>query len=190
MIRRIAASKSTISAGKRVYLRFVPLDGADLVTEVGTCLRMVECVEDTPRVMPQDLKHRAFSAWQRARQDIFASWTYETDPANLQPRVPALNRAVADHIRQYPPQGIDQQRLARGLEAVEAPCSVREQKLLRTVFEQDFRSADAKSLALIAEIERIGLEPFHAPEPLPPIQLEDVHLICWMAIELENVLTK
>ena len=59
-----------------------------------------------------------------------------------------------------------------------------------TVRGQDFRSADAKSLALIAEIERIGLEPFHAPEPLPPIQLEDVHLICWMAIELENVLTK
>jgi hypothetical protein len=34
--------------------------------------------------------------------------------------------------------------------------------------------------------ERIGLEPFHAPEPLPPIQMEDVHLICWMAIELEK----
>lgn len=171
------------TVGKRVYLRFVPLDGGDLVTEVGTCLRMVECVEETPRVMPLDLKHTAFSAWQRAREDIFKSWTYETDPANLQPKVPALNRTVADHIRQYPPPGIDQQRWARGLEAVEAPCSVREQKLLRTVFEQDFSSADAKSLALIAEIERIGLEPFHAPEPLPPIQPEDVHLICWMAIE-------
>jgi len=101
----------------------------------------------------------------------------------LQPRVPALNRAVADYIRQYPSPGIDQQRLARCLEAVEAPCSNREQKLLRTVFDNDFPSADAKSLALIAEIERIGLEPFQAPEPLPPIRLEDVHLICWMAIE-------
>ena len=46
-------------------------------------------------------------------------------------------------------------------------------------------SAEVKSLALIAEIERIGLEPFHAPEPLPLIQPEDVHLICWMAIEAE-----
>ncbi len=171
------------TVGKRVYLRFVPFDGGQLVSEIGTCLRMIECVEDAPMVMPQDLKHTAFSAWQKARQDIFASWTYETDPANLQPRVPALNRAVAEHIRQYPSPGIDQQRLARSLEAVEAPCSVREQKLLRTVFEQDFPSADAKSLALITEIERIGLEPFHAPEPLPPIQPEDVHLICWMALE-------
>jgi hypothetical protein len=174
------------TVGKRVYLRFVPLDGGGLVTEVGTCLRMVECVEETPMVMPQDLKHTAFSAWQKARQNIFASWTYETDPANLQPRVPALNRAVAEHLRQYAAPGTDQQRLARCLEAVEAPCSVREQKLLRTVFEKDFPSADAKSLALVVEIERIGLEPFHAPEPLPPIQPEDVHLICWMAIESDQ----
>jgi hypothetical protein len=171
------------TVGKRVYLRFVPFDGGGLVSEIGTCLRMIECVEDTPLVMPQDLKHTAFSAWQKAKQDIFASWTYETDPANSQPRVPALNRAVADHIRQYPPPEIDQQRLARGLEAVEAPCSVREQKLLRTVFEQGFPSADARSLALVVEIERIGLEPFQAPEPLPPIQPEDVQLVCWMALE-------
>lgn len=171
------------SVGKRTYLRFVPFDSGDIVSEIGTCLRMVECVESTPLVMPQDLKHTAFSAWQSARQDIFATWTYETDPANLQPRVPALNRTVADHIRQYPPPGIDQQRLARCLEAVEAPCSNREQKMLRAAFENEFPSADVKSLALIGEIERIGLEPFHAPEPLPPIQLEDVHLICWMAIE-------
>jgi hypothetical protein len=144
---------------------------------------MIECAEDTPLVMPLDLKQTAFSAWEKARQDIFASWTYETDPANLQPRVPALNRIVADHLRQYPPAGVDQQRLARCLEAVEAPCSTREQRLLRTVFESAHPSTDAKSLALITEIERIGLEPFHAPEPLPPIQPDDVHLICWMAIE-------
>jgi hypothetical protein len=171
------------TVGKRVYLRLVPFDGGELVSEIGTCLRLIECAEDTPKVIPQDLKHAAFTAWQKARQDIFNSWTYETDPANLQPKVPALNRAVADHIRQYPPSAIDQQRLARCLEAVEAPCSIREQKMLRTVFEAEHASADAKSRALIAEIERIGLEPFQAPEPLPPIQPDDVHLICWIAIE-------
>lgn len=48
---------------------------------------------------------------------------------------------------------------------------------------QDRSSADAKSLALVEGIERIGLEPFHAPEPLPPIQPEDVTLICWMPIQ-------
>ena len=135
--------------------------------------------------MPQDLEHTAFSAWQKARQDIFASWTYETDPANLQPKVPALNRTIAEHLRQYPPSNIDQQRLSRCLEAIEAPCSIREQKLLRHIYDEEYSSADAKSLALVTEIERIGLEPFQAPDPLPPIQPEDVHLICWMAIQSE-----
>jgi hypothetical protein len=69
------------------------------------------------------------------------------------------------------------------LEAIEAPCSIREQKLLRDVFDAILPSPSAKSLALISEIERIGLEPFHAPQPLPPIERDDIHLICWMVIE-------
>ena len=34
--------------------------------------------------------------------------------------------------------------------------------------------------------ERIGLQPFAAPDPLPPIQPDEVHLICWLAIERAN----
>jgi hypothetical protein len=133
--------------------------------------------------MPDDLRQTAFTAWERARRDVFASWTYETDPANLQPKVPRLNRDIAEHLRQHPSPDIEQSRFTRALEAVEAPCSLREQKLLRADFEQDFPSHGAKSFALVEEIERLGLEPFRAPEPLPPITPEDVHLICWMAVE-------
>jgi hypothetical protein len=39
----------------------------------------------------------------------------------------------------------------------------------------------------VEEIERIGLVPFHAPEPLPPNTPEDVHLICWMGVEAEGL---
>ncbi len=171
--------------GKRVYLRFVPFEHGPLISEVGTCLRLIECDEDTARVMPDDLRQTAFAAWQRARQDIFDSWTYETDPANLQPKVPKLNREIAEHLRQHPPTDFEQARLTRALEAVEAPCSVREQRLLRVVFEKDFPSHGAKSRALVEEIQRIGLEPFHAPEPLPPITPDEVHLVCWMGVEAD-----
>ena len=169
--------------GKRVYLRFVPFERGPLISEVGTCLRLIECEEDTPRVMPDDLRQTAFAAWQRARQDIFDSWTYETDPANLQPKVPKLNRDIAEHLRKHPPTDFEQARLTRALEAVEAPCSLREQKFLRVVFEKDFPNQGAKSRALVEEVERIGLEPFHAPEPLPPICPDEVHSICWSAID-------
>jgi hypothetical protein len=172
--------------GERVYLRFVPFadsGGDDIVSELGTCLRMIECLEGTPTVLPLDLKQTAFAAWQRARQHIFDSWMHETDPANLQPRVPKLNREVAEFLRQYPPRDVEQAQIERCLEAVEAPCSRREENLLRNVFSAEYPSHDAKSKAILKEVERIGLEPFAAPSPLPPIEPDDVHLVCWLAIE-------
>ena len=49
-----------------------------------------------------------------------------------------------------------------------------------------FPGAAEKSKHLVEEIERIGAEPFHAPDPLPPIEREEIHLICWMAIAREE----
>jgi hypothetical protein len=158
-------------------------NGGAIVREVGTCLRLIECGEDTERVVPPDLRQAAYAAWGRARQDIFEAWTHETDPANLQPRVAKLNRAIAKFLRDHPPRGVEQKRLQRCLDAVEAPCERREENRLRAVFEREYRGQDARAKALVEEIERIGLEPFQAPDPLPPIQPEDIQLICWLAIE-------
>jgi len=174
---------------KRVYLRFVPYDGGELISELGTCLRIIECDDATPLVMPTDLKQTSFTAWERARQDIFGFWTHETDPANLQPKIPPINRKVAEHLRRYPSPAIEQDRLTLCLEAVEAPCSFREQNLLRAAYEKEYPAADEKSKALVEEIERIGLEPYDAPQPLPPIQQDDVHLICWMAVDVPQAET-
>ncbi|MFN0008927.1 MAG: hypothetical protein ACKVXR_13580 [Planctomycetota bacterium] len=69
------------------------------------------------------------------------------------------------------------------LGAVEAPWSMREEKQLRAAWVCDFPSRTVKARHLIAEVERIEVEPHHAPEPLPPIEGDDIHLVCWMAIE-------
>ena len=48
------------------------------------------------------------------------------------------------------------------------------------------RSADdpvEQADAVAAKVEELGLEPSPAPEPLPPITEEDVHLVCWIAID-------
>ncbi len=172
--------------GDRVYLRFIPTAGDPdqvIVGELGTCLRLIECREGTPRVMPLDLKQTAYSAWRRARQDIFDSWTYETDPANLQPRVSKFNRSLAQFLRDHSPADTEQARVERCLDAIEAPCSKREENMLRAVFDAGHPSHAAKSRAIIQEVERIGLEPFQPPVPLPPATLDDVHLVCWMAID-------
>ena len=59
----------------------------------------------------------------------------------------------------------------------------REENLLRAAFHQDYAGHGAKARGVVEAVEKIGLEPFHAPAPLPPIRAEEVHLVCWLAIE-------
>lgn len=173
--------------GDRTYLRFVPFDGAaEIVVELGSCLRLIECDRETARVVPQDLHDAAFDAWTRARASIFEAWMFETDPKNLQPRIGKVNREIAAWLRDHRPPGIPEARLAAALEAVEAPCSGREANRLREEFGRELESDSARSVALVRLTEELGLRPFEPPAPLPPIEVDDVRLICWLAIEAES----
>jgi hypothetical protein len=170
----------------RVFLRFVPLGAEEdsaIVHELATCLRMIECTEKTPYVMPDDLHQSAHLAWETARRHIHSAWMFETDPANLHPRVSKLNRELAEFIRDNPPGDVEQNRLQRVLDAIEAPTSRRNENLLRAIFQSTFEDEEQKSRAIVAEVEAMGLEPFAAPNPRPVISPEDIHLVCWMAIE-------
>jgi len=173
------------AVGDLTFLRFVPFGGGeeDIVTEVGTCLRLIECDADTERFMPRDLEEAAYEAWEKARKSVHAAWMYQTDPANLQPKISKLNREVAEFIRVHPPKDMDQGRINRCLDSVESPWSRREENQLRDVFRQEITEPAEKSRMLIEAIEEIGIEPFEAPKPLPPIKEEEIHLVCWMALE-------
>ena len=111
---------------------------------------------------------------------------FETDPADLQPKIRRLNRDVAAFLRSNPPSGIEQERLHRCLDAVESPWPRREGNLLRLAWERELTTSGEKARHLVEEVERIGAEPFHSPDPLPPIAEDEIHLITWMAIEREN----
>ncbi len=166
-------------AGDRIFLRFVPFDSQQPIEhEEATCLRMIECNKDSARVMPDDLKQSVFDAWERARRDIL---TRETVRANLQPRRSPLREKLASFLRHHTPRSIDQCRFEKCLDAVEGLCPGRDERRLREVFRQEFESDEAKSEAIVKEVERLGLQP--PPKPLPPITEEQIHLVCWMALE-------
>lgn len=174
------------TVGDRIYLRFVPFEPeGEIVGELGTCLRLLECTEDTRRVLSGEMPRAAYGAWERARKSILEAWTFETDPANLQPRIRKLNREVAAFLRSIPAPGVDQERLKRCLDALESPWSRREERLLRTVWEGGAASESERARELVEMVERIGAEPFHAPDALPPIDREEIHLIAWLAIGSE-----
>ncbi len=185
--------------GDRTYLRFVragpdwlPLPAPDpddaeavepVVREPGTCLRLIECEEDTERRMPPwSSADAVFAFWDVARRDIHAAWMHETDPANLQPRVRPINLRAADFIRAHPPIGMADRDVSLALDIVEAPWPRREEVMLRGWLEDDELEGAEKAAALVQRILDSGLEPFRQPPLLPPISEDDIDLICWMAL--------
>ncbi len=172
------------SIGERIYLRFVPLSaGQEIISETGTCLRLIECSEETPAVLTSEMALAAYDAWQRARESVYQAWMFETDPANLQPKVRRLNREVAAFLREHPPSDIPQDRLHGCLDAIEAPWSRREENQLRMAWSREFSDPGERSRYIVEEVARIGVEPYQPPEPLPPVERDDIHLICWLGIQ-------
>jgi hypothetical protein len=174
------------AVGDRIFVRFTPAADEPVIRELGTCLRLVECQESTERVVTDTMLAGVYVAWHKARQGIFEDWSAQTDPANLQPRISPFSRHLAEFVRSSPPADVEQARLIRCVEAIEAPISRREETELRRVFEQQYPGNRAKVAAIIGAVESLGLEPFEPPDPLPPIDPEEIHLICWMGVEAES----
>jgi len=180
-LARVGLTKGKYS---RYFLRFVLASGGEIVGEEGTCLRLIQCEEDTPRVLPDGVRLGAFDAWQRAREDIWQQWMRLTDPANLQPRLRPLNRRVAEFLRETPPPDFTQDQVDRLLDQVLSPWSFSIEREIREIFDDETlaESPGEKARRLAEKIDEAGIEPFKPPEPLPPIRPEEVHLICWLAL--------
>jgi hypothetical protein len=169
------------SVGDRVFLRFIPWDGREPVRDTLGCLRLISCREDTPRCLPEDLAAGAYKAWQEARRDIYEEWTYATDPANLQPRVRPTLKTAANQLRKFPPPGVTQEDLISLVESLEAPWGVRIEKVIREAMEG--LTGQAASASIADKVKLLGLQPYRAPDPLPPIEEDEVSLICWLAVD-------
>ena len=145
--------------------KICPLVGAEAVTSV-------------------DIRIRAkfgVGRMERARRDIFEKWEFATDPANLQLRVKAGMKAAAGHVRKYPPPGFTQVQIERLIECIEAPWGVRYERQIRDCLKG--ASGVEASVAIAAKVKELGLEPFKPAAPLPPIEEDEIRLVCWIAVD-------
>jgi len=180
--------------GDRTYLRLITTDDNWAVLneeendeqvifgEIGTCLRIIECANDTELFFPDECLDHVYEAWESIRDNIWDEWTIQTDPINLQPKVRPLNLKVRDFLRKTESIDTEQKKLERAIDILESPWPRRDENLLRHWFEED-ESDDLKVVHLIDNILSSGLEPFKLVEPLPPINKDDIKLIVWMALK-------
>ena len=166
----------------KTYLRFVPLDDENIVSNTLECLRRISSNQETVRYISDDLLQSVYKSWDRAKESIYEDWQHLTDPANLQPRIRPLFRNIADHIRDHPPTDTTQEKIDQIIDSLEAPWGLRIEKELRIVFNNPDHKGKELSNQIIAKVDELALEPFESPDPLPPIGLKDIHLVCWMAV--------
>src|SRR5690606_954285 len=168
----------------RTFLRFVPLDGGEIGRDSLACLARISCIQDTARDLPPVLEDTAYEAWMRARHDIYEEWQRGADPANLQPDIRPLFRAAANHVRTHPAD-LTLEEVDRLAESLEAPWGLRIENSLRKIFTPDTAQGDATTRKIAAWVKEQGLQPFKAPDPLPPIDEDEVRLVVWMGLEAE-----
>jgi hypothetical protein len=175
---------------ERVQLRYVDVSEPlqpKVVADTLACLDYARprAGFDTPRALDDTTHKGAFDAWRHARDSIVEGWNKAADPANLVAPVPLAMLRAADLVTQHRPPSMTTEELDRLVEALQAPYPERTLKMVRVAMasSEDPREQAIAVAQLVAEL---GLEPSPPPEPLPEIDHDDVHLVCWLAIVPED----
>lgn len=171
-----------------VQYRFVNLSGSETVIagDTLTALSRARADASTVRVLPEDVRRGAYDAWSLARDDILASWRRGEDPRSLQPPIPKAAREAAALLRRTPPPaGTSQEAVDEAIDAIEAPYGARILRMLREATANGDTDLE-RVAAVLALVRELGLRPAPVPEPLPVIEVDDIHLVCWQAIIPES----
>jgi len=157
-----------------------------VVDDTLTCLAHAD--PGTPEVLSiftepsdaQPMYEAAFDAWAAAKRHIHVAWMWNADPANLTRPIPRVMRDAADLVRASGAHLGDRQDDL--IERLEAPYAARIQRAIRDVLTDSSLDKQTKPDRLLALADNLGLVRQAAPEPLPPIDDDDINLICWSAI--------
>ena len=158
-----------------------------IVAETLACLHRARPTAgfDTPRTLDDDTHRGAFDAWNIARDDTVDRWNFLADKANLEPNIPATLRRAGDLLRKHPPPDLTQDKLDETIDSIIAPYTTRTTRAIRAAMAT---SPDPTQQVqnILQVIRDLGLQPYTPPKPLPEISADDVHLVCWLALEPQH----
>ena len=129
--------------------------------------------------LPEAAKTGVFEAWSYAQRDIYDAWTWMTDPKNLRPEVPLALREAAELVYEHGGHlGEVQNDLLQRLNAKWDKRIVDEVRLIVRSEEAPRKRLDR----LVDFVREAGLRIPEKVQPLPPIELADIRVVCWMAV--------
>lgn len=163
------------------YVNMADPKGPVVVSDVLSCLRHAYATERTERVLDDETHALAYDAWALAKQSIFDSWQFATDPRNLQPEIPKVMRDAAELVRIHPPAGFDQADVDLLYDTLNSPYAERVRRQIREALNGS-ETAPGQVAGILDVVRRLSLTRPETPEPLPIIEDNDIHLVCWMAI--------
>jgi hypothetical protein len=139
---------------------------------------------DEPQSLPEAAKSGVFEAWKVARQHIFERWTSLTDPASLSPALPLAVRQAAALVQEHGGHlGADVQ--SDLLQRLNGRWPKRIVDEIREIVRID--GAPRKKIdSLHRFVKEQSLDVPVPPKPLLPIMLDDIKLVCWMAVTPSN----
>lgn len=171
-----------------VQYRFVDLSGEDptVAGDTLSCLARARADATTVRLLSDTQRAAAYAAWATARADILTAWRRGEDARALQAAIPRVMREAAALLRRTPPPGgVSQDDIDAAIDAIEAPYGPRILRMFREAVGNTEHDIE-RAAAILALVQELGLRPAPAPEPLPIITEDDIHLVCWMALSPEG----
>ncbi|GMA23114.1 helicase [Luteimicrobium album] len=180
----------------RPQFRYVPLEHADdghyeprrlegkpeIVDRLLACLTHADPRSpDAEAVLPRELHDAVLDTWPLVQQAIYDDWMAQADPATVEPSIPRAMLDASELIRWHGGfLGERQDALVQRYGQVVDNRIVRDVRGTLRRYEGE-AEAGVRALAELADALRL---PIPVPvEPLPEIELDDVRVLCWMAVQ-------
>jgi hypothetical protein len=177
---------------EKPWFRFIPVDahwkplledGRNVVNDDMLASLVAADPENSTkeRWMSAEVYEQAFEAWQVAQENVFTSWTYLTDANNLKPDSPKAFRDASQLVFQHGQfLGAESQiELIGKLNAVPSKKVERSVRMALSIEGSDME----KIMAVKEEVESAGIQKPEAAKPLTAVNVNQVRLICWMAVK-------
>ena len=179
-----------VNDDSQTFLRFVSSDASqEPVKDFIHCLELLECDEDTERVLSENEWKQAFPAWEKARQSITDDWNVFAEENSHPINFTRVNKEVIHFLTAHHPPGVVQNDLSKVIKKLRMVWRLHDEKDLRKIWNEMKKENEHLQKNSVPKIAR-NLYDFVAAKKMTPsihckryecISKDCVRLICWMS---------